>query len=181
MAFEFLLDQGNRIIEATVNNANRHITSLSRALRAQESITEDLLIDLGHSDEAMAIAMDMLASRDTEIIELQARITRLEATLLSERQQHTEVQNELHRRQAEWNTWFHRVKALLPELVTNTMARLNDQVLGILTSAPPLSAPTASISHSDQPDSVPMARQRAQRGHAAPPRIPPLAPTPPAP
>lgn len=99
MAFEFLLDQGNRIIEATVNNANTHITSLSRALRAQESIIEDLLIDLGHSDEAMTIAMDMLTSRDTEIAELQAQISRLEVTLVSERRQHTELQ--LHRRQTE--------------------------------------------------------------------------------
>lgn len=81
---QYLLAQGRRILEATVNNANRHIASLSRALRAQESFTDYLLVDLGQSDEVITIAMDMLTGKETEITELRARISRLEATLVSE-------------------------------------------------------------------------------------------------
>ncbi len=94
MALEFLLDQGNRIIEATVNNANRHITSLSRALRAQESITADLLVDLGQSDEVITIAMvDRKGHGDCRA-----------SSACHPARRHIEVQNELHRRQTEWNT-----------------------------------------------------------------------------
>ena len=87
---QYLLAQGRRILEATIENANRHIASLSRVLQAQEALTDDLLVDLGKSDEATTIAMDILARDDTEILELRARISRPEASLASERLQHTE-------------------------------------------------------------------------------------------
>ena len=124
-------------------------------------------------------------SEDHETLEsLQAQNSQLQEQLNFERHRHRQVEAEWHGRQYEYEMWLPRVKAILPQLVGNGVAakgillthhvpypydvqlHVDEQALQIWKDAPKSSRSSSNISSFRRPESVPMARQPAQRRYS---------------
>ena len=94
MALQYLVDQSNRILEATVSAANAYILEINALLHAQQTVSMQLAALVAQKDVE-------LANKDLAIAQLQEQVTALHHDLSTERRKATvmQVSHNVERRQ----------------------------------------------------------------------------------